>query len=196
MQYESAGKRRDGSISREGSVALRRALIDLGIGLWLTEPAAKAYAAELKTAASTVASSPARWRIAPLASPTRWSATTPSTIQPAGPESPHDALFERSRSDCTLHNSRRQCHAQWTDEGPEQMPRRLWRTHWGYAAPNLAPDPSPPRQPERRQMTHTSRSHKSTWAPGTRHTSQARRHHSSTNAPQPRMPIHHAHSMP
>ncbi|WP_455834329.1 transposase [Pseudarthrobacter siccitolerans] len=31
-QYESAGKRRDGSISREGSVALRRALIDLGVG--------------------------------------------------------------------------------------------------------------------------------------------------------------------
>lgn len=49
MQYESAGKRRDGKISREGSVALRRALIDLGIGLWLSEPAAKAYAAELKS---------------------------------------------------------------------------------------------------------------------------------------------------
>ena len=49
MQYESAGKRRDGKISREGSVALRRALIDLGIGLWLTEPAAKSYAAELKS---------------------------------------------------------------------------------------------------------------------------------------------------
>jgi len=48
MQYESAHKRRDGSISREGSVALRRALIDLGIGLWLTEPAAKAYAHGLK----------------------------------------------------------------------------------------------------------------------------------------------------
>lgn len=48
MQYESAGKRRDGRISREGSVALRRALIDLGIGLWLTEPAAKAYASGLK----------------------------------------------------------------------------------------------------------------------------------------------------
>ncbi|MFV9636880.1 IS110 family transposase [Mycobacterium neumannii] len=48
MQYESAGKRRDGSISREGSVALRRALIDLGIGLWLTEPAAKTYAHGLK----------------------------------------------------------------------------------------------------------------------------------------------------
>jgi transposase len=49
MQYESAGKRRDGKISREGSVALRRALIDLGMGLWLSEPAAKAYAAELKS---------------------------------------------------------------------------------------------------------------------------------------------------
>jgi transposase len=49
MQYESAGKRRDGTISREGSVALRRALIDLGLGLWLTEPRAKAYAAELKS---------------------------------------------------------------------------------------------------------------------------------------------------
>jgi transposase len=49
MQYESAGKRRDGTISREGSVALRRALIDLGIGLWLSDPTAKAYAAELKS---------------------------------------------------------------------------------------------------------------------------------------------------
>ena len=47
-QYESAGRRRDGSISREGSVELRRALIDLGIGLWQSEPAAKAYAATLK----------------------------------------------------------------------------------------------------------------------------------------------------
>ncbi len=49
MQYESAGKRRDGTISREGSVALRRAVMDLGIGLWLSDPAAKAYAAELKS---------------------------------------------------------------------------------------------------------------------------------------------------
>lgn len=49
VQYESAGKRRDGKISREGSVALRRALIDLGVGLWLTEPSAKTYAAELKS---------------------------------------------------------------------------------------------------------------------------------------------------
>lgn len=48
MQYESAGKRRDGTISREGSVELRRALIDLGVGLWLNDPAAKAYAVGLR----------------------------------------------------------------------------------------------------------------------------------------------------
>jgi glycosyltransferase involved in cell wall biosynthesis len=41
-------RRRDGSISREGSVQLRRALIDLGVGLWLCDPAAKRYAAGLK----------------------------------------------------------------------------------------------------------------------------------------------------
>ena len=49
MQYESAGRRRDGGISREGSVTLRRALIDLGIGLWLSDPASKTYAATLRT---------------------------------------------------------------------------------------------------------------------------------------------------
>lgn len=48
MQYESAGKRRDGAISREGSAELRRALIDLGVGLWLNDPAAKTYAAGLR----------------------------------------------------------------------------------------------------------------------------------------------------
>ena len=47
-QYESAGRRRDGSISREGSVELRRALIDLGMGLWMCDPGAKRYAAGLK----------------------------------------------------------------------------------------------------------------------------------------------------
>jgi len=49
IQYESAGKRRDSVISREGSVPLRRALIDLGIGLWLCDPDAKAHAAGLRT---------------------------------------------------------------------------------------------------------------------------------------------------
>lgn len=48
IQYESAGKRRDSVISREGSVELRRALIDLGVGLWLNDPAAKIYAARLR----------------------------------------------------------------------------------------------------------------------------------------------------
>jgi transposase len=47
-QYESAGKRRDGTISREGSVALRRALIDLGIGLWHADPAARRYGQALR----------------------------------------------------------------------------------------------------------------------------------------------------
>jgi len=48
IQYESAGKRHDSVISREGSVELRRALIDLGMGLWLNEPAATARAVELR----------------------------------------------------------------------------------------------------------------------------------------------------
>ena len=48
IQYESAGKRHDTRISREGSVELRRALIDLGMGLWLNEPAATARAVELR----------------------------------------------------------------------------------------------------------------------------------------------------
>jgi transposase len=48
IQYESAGKRRDTVISREGSIELRRALIDLGMGLWLTDPAAGQHATALR----------------------------------------------------------------------------------------------------------------------------------------------------
>jgi transposase len=48
VQYESAGRRRDGGISREGSVELRRALLDMGVGLWHSEPSARAYAAGLR----------------------------------------------------------------------------------------------------------------------------------------------------
>jgi len=47
-QYESAGRRRDGRISREGSVPLRRALLDLGVGLWHRDPAAQIYATRLR----------------------------------------------------------------------------------------------------------------------------------------------------
>jgi transposase len=46
--YASAGRRRAGQISREGSVPLRRALLDLGVGLWHCDPAARAYAASLR----------------------------------------------------------------------------------------------------------------------------------------------------
>jgi hypothetical protein len=42
MQYESAGKRRDRTISREGKVAMRRALIDpvtavFGLAVFVSE---------------------------------------------------------------------------------------------------------------------------------------------------------------
>lgn len=47
-QYESAGKRNDTVISREGSVALRRALIQLGVGLWARDEPSKHYAASLR----------------------------------------------------------------------------------------------------------------------------------------------------
>jgi transposase len=43
--YESAGRRRDGHITRDGSVPLRVALVDLGLGLWPKEPAARAHGA-------------------------------------------------------------------------------------------------------------------------------------------------------
>ncbi len=60
MQYESAGKRRDGGISREGSVTLRRALIYIGIGLRHNDPAARHYAARAPTASATRAGPPGR----------------------------------------------------------------------------------------------------------------------------------------
>jgi transposase len=47
-QYESAGKRNDTVISREGSVPLRRALIQLGIGLWARDLPSKQHAAALR----------------------------------------------------------------------------------------------------------------------------------------------------
>ena len=119
MQYESAGKRRDGRISREGSVTLRRALIDLGMGLWLTEPAAKAYAWASRIAANTAASSCARWPTAPPASRTHWFATTPPTTRPNGPrhptttcERPRPRPFTTALGDARLK----------VDEGPDQMP--------------------------------------------------------------------------
>lgn len=46
--YESAGTRHDGQICREGSVELRGALLELGIGLWLCERGGRSYALTLK----------------------------------------------------------------------------------------------------------------------------------------------------
>ncbi|MGV1010703.1 MAG: IS110 family transposase [Dermatophilaceae bacterium] len=46
--YESAGRRADGHITREGSVLLRVALVDLGTGLWHSETISRAYGAELR----------------------------------------------------------------------------------------------------------------------------------------------------
>lgn len=47
--YESAGHRNDGRITREGSVPLRVALVDLGMGLWHSEPISRTYGAELRS---------------------------------------------------------------------------------------------------------------------------------------------------
>ena len=46
--YESAGHRVDGTISREGSVELRGALLELGKGLWLCDPATRPAVAGLR----------------------------------------------------------------------------------------------------------------------------------------------------
>jgi transposase len=46
--YESAGTRHDGRICREGSVQLRGALLELGMGLWLCDPATRPRVARLK----------------------------------------------------------------------------------------------------------------------------------------------------
>lgn len=46
--YESAGHRVDGAISREGSVELRGALLELGKGLWLCDPASRPAVATLR----------------------------------------------------------------------------------------------------------------------------------------------------
>lgn len=46
--YESAGHRNDGHITREGSVLLRVALVDLGTGLWHSEPISRTYGSELR----------------------------------------------------------------------------------------------------------------------------------------------------
>lgn len=46
--YQSSETLRHGHITREGSTVLRAALVDLGMGLWHQDPAAKAYGRALR----------------------------------------------------------------------------------------------------------------------------------------------------
>jgi transposase len=84
IQHESASKRRDSQISREGSVELRRALIDLGMGLWLTDPAARPAVTSSEHAARKASSSPVPWPTARTGSPSLSSATRGPTTRPSG----------------------------------------------------------------------------------------------------------------
>lgn len=47
--YQSSETNHHGHITREGSTTLRVALVDLGLGLWHTEPAARVYGAQLRS---------------------------------------------------------------------------------------------------------------------------------------------------
>ena len=125
-QYESAGKRRDGAISREGSVDLRRALIDLGIGLWLNEPSAKAYAAGATGPRQEGRGhwlcdgqprQPDRLRDGPRPGHLRCPVLGHRSRGGLNPEQ----LFHPIPNGCTLGG----------DEGPDQTPFRLWRTRSG-----------------------------------------------------------------
>jgi transposase len=97
--YASAGRRRDGAISREGSVLLRRALLDLGVGLWHCDPPARAYAAALRARgkpggviacalahrANRIAYALVRDQLA--YDPDRWPSQAPGTLTPDQPAS-------------------------------------------------------------------------------------------------------------
>ena len=134
IQYESAGKRRDSVISREGSVELRRALIDLGVGLWLNDPAAKVYGSHFVPAGRRAWSSAAPWHTAPTASPSRSSATRAATTPAGGPERTDLTPFTTPVGNVRLEGKK----------DPDQTPLRLWQTPQDVM-PLLAwrPGPSP-----------------------------------------------------
>jgi len=88
--YESEGHRSDGHITREGSVLLRVALVDLGMGLWHQEPAAKNYGAELRARGKPGGIIVTAMHIEPTRSPSPWSATNSPGRPAAG--SPELAL--------------------------------------------------------------------------------------------------------
>ena len=124
MQYESAGKRRDGSISREGSVELRRALIDLGIGLWLNDAPSKDYAAGLRARGK-------KGGIIACALAHRANRIAYALVRDRHRLRPHrwTRIGTSERSACSTPSQLRRPVQSWAaDEGPDQMPLRLWRT--------------------------------------------------------------------
>ena len=139
MQYESAGKRRDGAISREGSVALRRALIDLGIGLWLNEAGRQGL--RRRAEGPRQEGRGHRLRVGPPRQPHRlraWSATSPATTRAAGPADRPGGLSR----DRLFTSARDRGHARSVTKG--RIRRRIAMADpQGYAATSLAPGPSP-----------------------------------------------------
>lgn len=112
--YESTGRRRDGAISREGSVPLRRALWDLGVGLWHCDPPASAYASRLRARGKpggVIACALAN-RAGRIALP--WSATKPPTTPTGGGEPAASQSWPRVPSSSVGR--------------PDQTPSPLWRT--------------------------------------------------------------------
>lgn len=175
MRYESAGRRRDGGISREGSVELRRALIDLGSGCGTATRPAGTTPGGCASAASEAGSSPARWHTARTRSRSRSSATSSPTIRTAGPP-PTPRRPPRPTDPRALHNSGRWCHPGWT----KGRTRRRGR----YGAPSrvtplLAWRPAlrQLRQPERRQMTRSTNREVAYVSVGARHQPQRDHHH-------------------
>ena len=161
-------------------------LIDLGIGLWLTEPTAKAYALGLKAQRQTRrdhclrAGSPCYpYRLRTRSRP-RELRPDSLGLNPPQPPCERKPLKVPSQlcSPCQAERGRR--------AGSDAV--TAMADHRGYAAPSLAPGPSPPRQPERRQMTRIPRSHTSAWAPGTHHASSPTRNQSEQH-PHPRMSL-------
>ena len=146
IQYESAGKRRDSVISREGSVELRRALIDLGVGLWLNDPAAKVYGTQLRARgkkglviACAMAHRANRIAFALVRDQTDYD---PSRWIRGGLTRPFTTPVSSARLDGT--------------KDPDQTPYRLWQTPQDVM-PHLAwrPGPSPSGSPnEARRPAH------------------------------------------
>jgi hypothetical protein len=136
---ESAGRRQDRGITREGSVALRRALLGLGVGLWRCDPAARAYGAALRARgkhggviATALAQRANRIAFAMVRDQTGYDPTGGGDSHPSQPL-PRVPGSSAGR--------------------PDQTPYRLWRTP-GLRRRSLgARPPAPIPEPERGQLT-------------------------------------------